>query len=70
MSYEITSYVDGIANGDPVIVYSAETNAQSLGTGFTSFEDVRHEIERRFDVEEGQQFDVFGIDGHIEFDEE
>jgi hypothetical protein len=69
MEYEITSYIDGVANGDPVIVYSPETRAIVLGTGFTSFESIRREIERVVDVQDGQRFDVFGVDGHIEFSE-
>lgn len=70
MGYEITSYVDGIANGDPVIVYSDETNAITLGTGFESFEDIRWAIEQNTDIDlEGVRFDVFGVDGHINFDE-
>ena len=46
--YEITNYRgDGrIGNGDPIIVYSPETQAITLGTGFYSMEDVRREIER------------------------
>lgn len=50
MEYGITSYIDGVANGDPVIVYSPETQAITLGTGFTSFESIRREIERVVDT--------------------
>ncbi len=69
--YEITNYRgrDGrIGNGDPIIVYSPETQALTLGTGFYSMEDVRREIERVVDEPEGKSFDVFGVDGHIAFD--
>lgn len=70
MTYEITSYIDEVANGDPVIVYSPETQAITLGTGFESFEGIRREIERTVDIDlDGVRFDVFGVDGHIEFDE-
>ena len=69
MKNEITAYIDSVANGDPIIVYSPETQAITLGTGFTSFEDIRREIERVVDVQDGQKFDVFGVDGHIEFSE-
>lgn len=71
MDYEITSYVDDVGNGDPIIVYSPETQAITLGTGFNSFEDIRRRIEEVVDPEiiSDQQFDVFGVDGHIEFDE-
>lgn len=68
LNHEITRYVSDIGNGDPIIVYSPETQALTLGTGFHSFDDVRREIERVVDVSDGQKFDVFGIDGHIEFD--
>lgn len=71
MEYKIHSYVDRIANGDPVIVYSPETGAITLGTGFESFEAIRREIERCTDIElTGVEFDVFGIDGHISFENE
>lgn len=69
MEYEITRYIDDVANGDPVIVYSPETQAIVLGAGFTSFESIRREIERVVDVRDGQRFDVFGVTGHIEFSE-
>ncbi len=67
--YEITAYADEIANGDPVIVYSPETQAITLGTGFTSFEDIRREIERQVEDTDGIRFDVFGVSGHVEFEE-
>lgn len=71
IDYEINNFRDlSLGNGDPVIVYSQRTGAQCLGTGFTSFEDVRYEIERRFEPESDESFDVFGIDGRIEFTEE
>jgi len=69
MEYEITTYIESVGNGDPIIVYSPETQAITLGTGFTSFESIRREIERVVDIQDGQQFDVFGVEGHIEFSE-
>jgi hypothetical protein len=71
MEYEINNFRDlEIANGDPVVVYNTRTSeATCLGTGFTSFEDVRYEIECKFDVRDGDSFDVFGIDARIDFSE-
>lgn len=71
MEYEINNFRDlDIGNGDPVVVYDAQTSeATCLGTGFHSFEDVRYEIERKFDPSAGDSFEVFGVDGRIEFSE-
>jgi hypothetical protein len=71
VDYEIDAYRGlDIGNGDPIVVYNAQTSeATCLGTGFTSFEDVRFEIEKKFSPEAGDSFDVFGIDGRIEFTE-
>lgn len=69
MNYEITSYIEDVGNGDPIIVYSPETQAITLGTGFRSFESIRRAIEQEVDIDlDGVQFDVFGVDGHIEFE--
>jgi len=65
--YEITSYVDDIGNGDPIIIYSPETGAMTLGTGFSSLESIRREIERVVEHTAGRKFDVFGVDAHIDF---
>ena len=71
MQYEITNFRDfELANGDPIVVYNGRTGeATCLGTGFTSMEDVRYKIEMKFDVQPEDRFDVFGIDGVIEFKE-
>jgi len=71
VNYEITNFRDlNLGNGDPIVVYNAQISEVScLGTGFHSFEDVRYEIERKFNPEPGDSFDVFGIDGRIEFTE-
>ena len=66
----MTQYVDEIANGDPIIVYSPETQAITLGTGFHSFEDIRRAVKQEVNIPlDGVRFDVFGVDGHIEFEE-
>jgi len=71
MEHEINKFRNlDIGNGDPIVVYNAQTSeATCLGTGFHSFEDVRYEIERKFSVSDGDSFDVFGVDGRIEFSE-
>lgn len=69
MEHEIHNFRDSsIGNGDPIVVYNAQTNeAHTLGTGFHSFEDVRREIERSFDVEDGDSFDIFSVDARVDF---
>jgi hypothetical protein len=85
---ELTTYVDTeVANGDPIVVVAhwkgRGSDAVTLGTGFTSMEDLSNQLKvavdsgsRTRNINEGNaqllrncdEVDIFTIDSHIEFE--